>query len=199
MSSWARAALILGAAGAVLGTLLDGIHTHTGTTWYPHPVFWLAASWTPAIFAFAGLSIGLTRPLLDRALKRDEPPPPPVALVGTFLLFVGAYFLSGFYPGTGLLKTTLLAVVFAVSWGAWDRTGVGLLCAVAAGAGGVGVESALVHAGAFFHRDTELFGVPIWLPLLYASASVSIGVFGQRLIRAGGSAPARESARTVPG
>src|SRR5579871_2239616 len=75
MSSWARAALVLGAAGAVLGTLLDGIHTHTGTTWYPHPVFWLAASWTPAIFAFAGLSIGLTRPLLDRALKRDEPPP----------------------------------------------------------------------------------------------------------------------------
>jgi hypothetical protein len=37
------------------------------------------------------------------------------------------------------------------------------------------VEIALVRAGAFRHLRPDLFGIPMWLPALYACASLSFG------------------------
>jgi hypothetical protein len=60
---WQRAGIWLAILGATVGSALDGIHTWTGTTWYPHPVFLRTAAWTPLIFAAAGL-MGLGRPAI---------------------------------------------------------------------------------------------------------------------------------------
>jgi hypothetical protein len=161
----------------------------TGTTWYPHPFLLRTAVWTPLIFGAAGL-MGLGRPAIEQRLGRKGPAPSVAIAIGSFGLFVVAYFASGLMPGSDLPKSAVLALIFGASWALFDRSGLGLALAAAAALGGVIVEATLVHFGAFFHRDAELFGVPAWLPWLYATASIALGILGKRLT-AGSSAALR--------
>jgi hypothetical protein len=186
---WQRAGLWLALLGATVGSALDGIHTWTGTTWYPHPFLLRTAVWTPLIFGAAGL-MGLGRPAIEQRLGRKGPAPSVAIAIGSFGLFVVAYFASGLMPGSDLPKSAVLALIFGASWALFDRSGLGLALAAAAALGGVIVEATLVHFGAFFHRDAELFGVPAWLPWLYATASIALGILGKRLT-AGSSAALR--------
>jgi hypothetical protein len=171
-----RAALQLTLAGAVVGPLLDAIHTHTGTTVYTSPHLLGIAWWTPPLFAFAGLSVGLLRPWLER-FSPDPSPPTAARLAGSGSLFVAAYAWSGLGPA----KCAALATLFVVQWLAFDRTRVGLATALAAGLVGPALEVGLVHAGTFRHLAPDVLGVPFWLPWLYASGAVAWGLVGSRL------------------
>ena len=91
---WGRAAVVLAALGAVLGSLLDGIHTHTGVTAYSQTVFWKMAWWTPIVFGLA-YPAGLARPWLERRLGRQRPAPSLGVVLLGMALFIGAYALSG--------------------------------------------------------------------------------------------------------
>lgn len=186
---WLRAAAVLAVLGATVGPVLDGIHTHTGTTWYPHPQLWLSVWWCPPLFSFAAVSIGLSRPLAQALLGRVEAAPPRSGVgLGMALLGVG-FALSGVLPFGWAGKTAVLIALGAAAWGACDRTELALLLAALNAAGGSVVEMVLVSRGDFFHRDAEFAGVPLWLPWLYALASIGMGCLGRRLV----FAPARES------
>jgi len=44
------------------------------------------------------------------------------------------------------------------------------------------VEMTLVAAGAFSYLQTDILGVPYWLPFMYACASLVVGDLGRSLM-----------------
>ncbi len=162
--------------GAVVISIFDGFHTHSGTTRYPDPVAFEAAWWTPLIF---GASTGLGGPafaLLYRALGGKRPPPSGPQLAVAFALFGALYAFSGFYHGANLTKLLVLGAA-AVALYLWlDRTLAGALATLATALTGPLVEIALVHAGAFEHLQPDVLGtIPCWLPALYACSAPAVG------------------------
>ena len=177
---WARGVVVLAATGAVLGSLLDGIHTHTGVTAYTHPVFWRMAWWTPLIFAGA-YAAGVSRPYLERRLGRPRPAPSLAIVLLGMGLFIAAYALSGVdWPWT--TRAAILTTVFAVAWLACDRTLLGLGISLAVAVLGPLSESALVHAGTFVHLRPVYLGVSGWLPCLYLTAGIGLQGRGKWLV-----------------
>jgi hypothetical protein len=179
---WTRATVSLAATGFVFGPILDAIHTYTGTTRYAHPILFKSTWWCPPLFAGAALAIGLGRPLAERRLRLTGDAPTRRVIWWGVMLFTLAYLLSGFLPLGWLGKSLFLGPIFIVAWLSCDRTSLGLVLAGLSALGGWAVECGLVHAGAFFHRDTELAGVAGWIPLLYAIGSIAIGNLGKRLV-----------------
>ena len=179
---WLTAAAILALAGATIGTGLDAIHVHTGTTAYAQPVLFGQAWWVPPLFAGAALAIGLGRPLVERVLGVHGPTPTASATAGGMGLFVLAYAASGLVGGGPALRSVLLAAMFAAAWLLWDRTGLGLVLAMLTAIIGTLVEITLVRTGTFGYREPSLAGVTVWLPWLYGCAAVGVGNFGKRLV-----------------
>ena len=174
-----RALLTLAVLGATVGPLLDGLHTHSGATWYPHPQLWLAEWWVVPLFCGAAVAIGGGRLLTERFLPTRAPTPRQAAL--SMALFVVGYALSGFWPIGELPMATLLLAFFAVSWAATDRSALGLAAAALTGLGGWLVEHTLVHAGFFFHRDPGRAGVALGIPPLYFCAASALGTLAKQL------------------
>jgi len=182
---WVIASLVLLLLGATLGTALDGIHTHTGTTAYPHPWWFRSAPWVPPLFAAAALSIGLARPLWERWLGRASALPSLPSTLGATGLFICAYFLSGLLPGGALVRGLVLILIAAAIWWSCDRTRLGVGLALGTAVIGTTVESGLVHAGAFSYLHPDYAGVAGWLPCLYLCAQPAVGAMGKRLVERG--------------
>ena len=182
---WLRASAVLALAGATLGFLLDAIHTHTGTTAYTRPVFFEAAWWVPPLFAFAGLAIGLARPLWERLLRRPSPAPAASTVALAMGGFILAYALSGVLPGEWPLRALALGALFLASYLAFDRSGLGLFLAASTAVLGTAAEMAQIHLGLFRYLHPSLDVVAAWLPLLYANAAVGVGLWGKRLVDGG--------------
>lgn len=187
--TWVRAAALLLALGATLGPLLDAIHTHTGTTRYAAPWVLEMAWWVPLLFGSAGVAVGLPRAALERLRATPTSTPSSRSAAEGMGLFVLAYALSGVVPAVGpvpvnVARALALLAVFAVTWWRHDRTALGLGLACSTGLGGCVVEVNLSAAGAFEHLQPTKLGIPLWLPLLYATAQVGVGNLGRRLVEA---------------
>lgn len=182
MNRWLRAALLLFALGATLGTALDAVHVHTGTTSYPDPFVLQMAWFVPLLFGAAGVAVGLGRPLFDRLLRRTDPAPARPALLGGLLLFIAAYVLSGTLPAGNLAKCAALGALAVASLALFDRTGLGLLLACTTAVSGSLIEALQIEHGIFRYTTPDRLGVPCWLPCLYACAQVAIGNLGRRLV-----------------
>jgi hypothetical protein len=183
MGAWARTVAGLALLGATVGSALDAIHTHTGTTSYPEPWIFRMAFWTPPLFAGAAVAMGTGRPLWARFFGEPSGAAPADrrAVAGSLAVFITAYALSGLVPGPWFVRAALLAALAVFSWWRWDRTVRGVVLAVTAGVCGCFVEITLVGAGAFSYVTPDVLGVPAWLPLLYAAGSVALGCVGARL------------------
>ena len=178
-----RATACLALAGATAGTLLDVIHVRTGTTAYAAPAFAGLAWWVPALFAAAGVAIGLSHAGLERALDvRRAAPTPPALLAGLAILGL-AWVASGALPCAYATTGLVLAAVAVGVWWTLDRTALGVVLAVATAAVGTGVEAALAHAGVFHYLRPDMGPVASWLPWLYVVASVTVGNLGRALWR----------------
>ena len=79
------------------------------------------------------------------------------------------------------MKASLLLALALAVFLALDRSKVAALGAVSAAFGGWVVEHTLVGHGSFFHRDTALDGVALWIPPLYFLAAFAIGHLARRL------------------
>jgi hypothetical protein len=173
------------AFGAVVISIFDGFHTHSGTTRYPHPVAFEAAWWTPLIF---GASTGLGGPafaLVYRVSGGKRPPPSAPSLAVAFAIFGALYAFSGFYHGasatSGSYQEANLTKLLVLGLGAlalylWlDRTVAGAVATLATALTGPLIEIVLVHAGAFEHLQPDVLGIPCWLPALYACSAPAVG------------------------
>jgi hypothetical protein len=96
-------------------------------------------------------------------------------------LFVCAYWLSA-VPAQGPVVAALVGTTFVAAWVLCDRSLLGLGIAVAAALGGPAVEALLISRGLFVHLQPFVLGVPVWLPLLYMTASVALCGLARRLV-----------------
>jgi hypothetical protein len=182
LATWGRAAVVLMLAGAIIGPLLDGAHTHTDTARYTKPVFWLMAWWTPLIFAAASLATGLAYPLMERLLKRQTPPLSATTVALANALFYFYYLMSAYLPTDNYGKTIVLAVLWGVLWFAFDRTLIGIVMSASTALCGPLVEASLAWIDVYHYVTPNLYSVPSWLPLLYASAAIGNGFLGKALV-----------------
>ena len=184
-----RGAAALFAFGAVAGSLLDALHTHSGTTVYARVWFFEMSAWTPLIFALAGLTVGLSYPMAERLTGRR----PGRALTWAeawigFALFGGLYAVSAYLPASNEVKLVLLTLGAAGLFAWLARTSLALLLLVLTAVIGPLVEAALVHTGFFAYTRPDVLGVAMWLPSLYAAGSVAFGGVGYKVMQV--SAPA---------
>lgn len=178
---WGRAALVLLLMGGTVGPVLDGLHTFSGATWYAVPQLFKSVWWCPPLFAAAALSIGLGRLATEKALGVPLIDPGARTAALSMAAFVTAYVGSAFLPVSEVTKAVLLLVLATVVFVRLDLSRPAALGALSAGFGGWLVEHTLVERGLFFHRDTMLDGIPLWLPPLYFTAALAIGHLARRL------------------
>lgn len=170
------------AIGAVAGTALDALHTHSGTTAYASPVLARAAWWTPLLFGSAGVAVLGAYPALERLTGRAVAPRPSGARIAPALgLFAGLYAASGFLPASNAVKLAVLAAGALLLFAAVARSARAALLAAVAALVGPLVEVTLIASGAFVHLQPDLLGIPMWLPALYAAASLAFGPAGVAL------------------
>lgn len=179
---WLKAFAVLAALGATVGAALDGTHVRTGTLSYPTPDFLQMEWWVPLLFAGAGVAIGLARPLWERLLDRRTPRPSLGITALGMGLFIVSYVLSGLLPFAWSTVAMILAVLFAITWSACDRTSLGIFLAVSTALLGTSIEIMLVRMGLFSYTHPDLAGVVGWLPWLYCTAAVAVGILGKRLV-----------------
>lgn len=178
-----RAILVLFVTGAILGSVCDGFHTHSLTTFYPRPWILKMAWWVPLLFGSAGLAIGLTHPVCDRWFKRQQKLPLSwYVIISGLGLFMGLYFLSGFLNFSNSYKFFLLGILSVLFWGFFDRTWQGLALGILTALVGCTVEIMLSALGLFDYTHPDLWGIPAWLPWLYIAGSTTVGNLGRKLV-----------------
>jgi hypothetical protein len=186
-----RALLYLFLFGATVGSLLDGFHTHSGTTLYTPELIWKAAWWTPFLFGMAGLSIGVSYQLVGKWFGRGRAivsPEPTWSQLGIVLAFFSIlYFASGYLPASNAIKLAVLVIGSLILFVVFARRsplalGVAIITAFV----GPMVEVILIALGAFKHLQPDIWGVPIWLPALYAAGSFTMGLIGLKIILSSG-------------
>jgi hypothetical protein len=174
-----RAAAVLALAGAVLGTLLDGVHVATATTRYAHPLVLGLAWWVPLLFAGAAVAIGLSHLAADAALGRAPRPDGGSVAIG-LALCLALWAASGLVKPAGRALGLLAPASLAVWW-FLDGTLAGLVFALATAVAGVAVEATLVSTGAFAYVAPDAGRVASWLPWLYVAAAVAVANFARWL------------------
>jgi hypothetical protein len=178
---WPRAAAILSLLGATLGVALDAWHVHTATTRYASPSLFGVALWTWPLFASAPIALGLAPVAIERAIGRRIAPESNARIAIAMGLFVAAYLITGVVHGV-TCSVVLLAIAILSAAISRSPMPLGLIHSIGAAIAGPLVEITLVHAGAFFHADTTLFGVAVWLPMLYACGSFALTALARRLV-----------------
>jgi hypothetical protein len=161
--------------GAVLGTLLDGIHAYGDVLVYENPAFGRWAWFVPVEFGLTGAAVGLLMPWMERAVADGETPHWSLAQrAAELVLFAGLYLATALVePGGAVFLAVALAalalfrVVFGVVRGDWAY-------ALAAAVLGPAAEAVISALGVFDYVDPDFAGIPIWLPPLWANGGLLI-------------------------
>jgi uncharacterized protein DUF2878 len=161
--------------GAVLGTLLDGIHLAGDVLSYEHEAFGEWAWFVPVEFGLLGVVVGLAIPTIEAAV--GELPPAcyaPARRAAEVLLFAAAYAATALWDGDGAVWLTagLLALV-AVRLLVERVPGDWAYAALAAALGPLG-EIVISATGAFDYANPDFAGIPMWLPALWANGGLMV-------------------------
>jgi hypothetical protein len=164
--------------GALLGTVLDGIHVYGDVESYPDPLFGRWAWFVPLEFGLAGALAGAVIPALERIAGPSSPPRWPLAVRAAELaLIVAAYLSTVLLDDEPVLVTAGLIVMLAIRLTFRPVSGDWLYALVGALAGSM-TEVAISALGAFDYADPDVAGIPMWLPALWANG----GIFIRRLL-----------------
>lgn len=166
--------------GAVLGTLLDGIHAYGDVLAYPDPAFGRWAWFVPLEFGLVGVGAGLVMPMLERLVAAGVAIGwSPARRAAELLLFCGLYFITTLVEGDGgIWLAVALGALAAVRLLRREAPGDWVYALIAA-ALGPAAEAALSALEAFDYLDPDVAGIPYWLPSLWANGGLLI----RRLIR----------------
>jgi hypothetical protein len=163
--------------GAVLGTLLDGIHVYGDVESYPDPLLGRWAWFVPLEFGLAGAFAGALIPALERLAGPPWPPRWPLGVrIAELCLIVAAYLSTVVLDEAPVLVTTGLIALLAIRLTFRPVAGDWLYALIGA-AVGPAVEATISALGAFDYSDPDVAGIPMWLPALWALG----GIFIRRL------------------
>ncbi|WP_052888290.1 hypothetical protein [Thermogemmatispora carboxidivorans] len=186
-SAWGRAAVLLFLLGATGGSALDAFYVHQGVKRYSIAVVTGSSLfglpwWVPLLAGSAAVAIGLSHPLLDPLLIHSRT----VRRLSTSIAALGwlcLAYLLGAIPLAPLARFGLLGLLYLNFWLLAGRSWQNLIFSAVVAITGTLIEMILVNAGIFsFPQNADLLGVPVWLPWLYASASLALGDLGRALI-----------------
>jgi hypothetical protein len=167
--------------GASVGTSLDAFHVYSKVEAYSMPVFLGVAWWVPLLFGTAALVIGYSHTIVDPLLHHRRSPHHLILSIGELMWLVLAY-LAAASKLDSMAKVGLLGVVYLTFWLLAGRSWQNLLLSLVTAITGTLIEMSLVAAGAFFYLHPDIFGIPYWLPCIYACASLAVGDLGRSLI-----------------
>jgi hypothetical protein len=163
--------------GALLGTLLDGIHVYGDVESYPDPLFGRWAWFVPLEFGLAGALAGALIPALERLAGPPRPPRWPLGVrVAELCVIVAAYLSTVVLDEAPVLLTAGLIALVAIRLTFRPVAGDWLYALIGAVIGPV-VEATISTLGAFDYADPDVAGIPMWLPALWANG----GIFIRRL------------------
>ena len=168
---------ILFIVGAVLVSILDSFHTHGGVAYYTHPHFFKISIWSPFILGGATVVIGVTHYKFHPFIKHLKP-----ALFVSLICFVAAYWVTAFVKVSNAQISLTILALYLIAWGSFDRTWQSLVLALATAIAGSIAEGLLGINQFFIYLRPDLFHVPVWLPLLYATASEAGGNLGRLIL-----------------
>jgi hypothetical protein len=163
--------------GALLGTLLDGIHVYGDVESYPDPLLGRWAWFVPLEFGAAGVLAGALIPALERVAGPPLPPHWPLRVrIAELCLIVAAYLSTVVLDAAPVLVTTGLIALLAIRLTFWPVPGDWLYALIGAAVGPV-LEATISALGAFDYSNPDVAGIPMWLPVLWALG----GIFIRRL------------------
>jgi hypothetical protein len=177
--SWALFWLFL--AGAICGTALDAFHVYSSIERYHRPAFLGVAWWVPLLFGFATVSIGYSHPFMDPLIHNIRRPRRLTTSIAELSWLLLAYVIAA-GTFTSISKAILLGLIYFNFWLLTGRGWRNLLLSVVTAITGTLIEMTLVAAGAFSYLQSDIFGIPYWLPFMYACASLAVGDLGRSLM-----------------
>ena len=166
-------------SGAILGTGWDRFHVLGHTLRYTHARYG-QPFWVPLLFAavFVVGANGVCR-LGAPAPQRDSPRRALLELIW----FTGVYALSALLWRSEAVTTVVLLGTLLVRVPALQRVGpMNALPALGLVVLGPTVEAILVASGFFSYGNAQLFGIPVWLPVLYMNAVPMMVRFAEAML-----------------
>lgn len=162
---------LVGLVSAVVGTLLDRIHTSFDVLRYAHPCFFGESCWTPLVMAGAGVALVLTHGTYRRRFGQAATGSlREVVVTGTG--FGAAYLASGLFQASPLGLLVGYSVV-AIPWVVLDGRPARGATVVTAMVVGVVAELCLTRAGFFEYVHPDALGVTYWIGGLYWFAGLA--------------------------
>jgi hypothetical protein len=158
--------------GGIGGAICDQIHVQSQTTVYENPVLF-GLAWTAPLAFGTGILAGF---IVAQPFARKTYPAEPPALRRMIIdgvLFFAAYFASAALHPQRDLAAAILWGTFAARVLLTPKPQRAHLASYAliAGAGGAVIEAVLSALGSFHYVGSDIFGIPLWLPALYAHAA----------------------------
>jgi hypothetical protein len=178
---------ILFILGALLAPLGDLAHVLTETTYYPVKYHHLIKIpwWVPIQFGVATILIGIAHHNLFRLKKFSLLE---CCLSTLSLLF--CYCLSGIFPVQPWFSFVVILLLYFVNFHylcdsptptnaklAYFNNRCLLVLSLIIGFIGSTVEVTLIDNKIFAYKVHQIFEIPIWLPILYMHASITVGSF----------------------
>jgi Protein of unknown function (DUF2878) len=161
--------------GAVLGTLLDGIHAYGDVLAYPDPAFGRWAWFVPLEFGLLGAGAGLVVPQLEQLLTGGATPHWSLAQrMAEVLLFAGLYVSTALVEPGGAVALTVALGTLATLRLLIARTPGDWAYVLGAAVLGPAAEAIISALGAFDYLEPDFAGIPYWLPALWANAGFLI-------------------------
>lgn len=155
--------------GGIGGAICDQIHVQSGTTIWAQPDLFGQPWWTALVF---GTGVLIAYVVAQSFAPKVYPQAPSLDLLGrAVIVFLAAYFCSAFLH-------TERDLCAAILWGTFfarvalhpqrkPLATFGLMVAI----GGSAIEISLSALGTFHYVNSDLLGIPLWLPALYAHAA----------------------------
>jgi hypothetical protein len=173
-----KSCVIIFFLGALLAPIGDICHVLTSTTSYPanYRHFVSIPFWVPLQFGLATLLIGITH---HHSLNQRLKTAPIDQIVASSVALLLGYGLSGLLPLQPWLTTFFLLIIFISSYYFLCNNRASLIAAIATAIAGCLVEIALIKTKIFKYEDSyqQLHSIPLWLPLLYMQASITVSSF----------------------
>jgi len=180
--------LLLFLLGFLLAPLGDVCHILSDTIIYPpgvynYYIFGILPYWVPFLFGTATVLIGASHLFSDKLfdfklfLKYGSTNPPWWHIGLGMFAFLFLYCISGIAP-YWVMMLVLVYLLATLARGPYD-----LVLMSATALVGASAEIHLISQNLFsYHPDhRHIFGIPMWLPLLYALASLVVGNLARKL------------------
>ncbi|KAI3382228.1 hypothetical protein SNEBB_003690 [Seison nebaliae] len=175
--------IILFAFGTSLAIVLNLLQFERKVTNFPKN-FLISSWWVPIACGFAAVLIGIWFPWMDDQLEgwEDSRRLDWSSIIRCIALFVGINQATAKIAFTNSLHLTLTLFVLSIGlWWLFDRSRIGLINGIIFSILATFITQLLVYLQFFTFTSPDFFYVRSWLPSIFFSGAITIGMIGRQL------------------